>query len=143
MSTVNKSALIQYSSGQMFDLVNDIEAYPKFLPWCRSAHIVRQGDADLDARIEIAKGRVSKSFTTRNLLHYPERIDLQLLDGPFSRLHGSWQFQPLRENACKVSLHLEFEFSNALMRAAIGPIFNYIADTMVDSFCKRARQVYG
>lgn len=143
MSTVNKSALIQYSAGQMFDLVNDIDAYPQFLPWCRSAGIVRQSADDLDARIEIAKGRVHKSFTTRNLLHYPERIDLQLLDGPFSRLQGSWQFQPLRDDACKVSLRLEFEFSNALLRAAIGPIFNYIADTMVDSFCKRARQVYG
>lgn len=142
MSTVNKSALVQYSAAQMFDLVNDIGAYPQFLPWCRSARIVRRGENDLDASIEIAKGRVRKTFTTRNLLHYPDRIELRLLDGPFSRLQGEWQFHALRPDACKVALHLDFEFSNALLRAAFGPIFNHIADTMVDSFCKRARQVY-
>lgn len=143
MSKVNKSALVPYSAAQMFDLVNDIESYPKFLPWCRSARVVSRAENELQASIEMAKGRVHKSFATRNRLHPPERIELQLVEGPFSRLQGVWQFQALREDACKVSLHLEFEFANALLRAALGPIFNHIADTLVDSFCQRAKQIYG
>lgn len=142
MPTVNKSALVPYSAEQMFELVNDIESYPVFLPWCRSARVIaREGD-EVRAAIEIAKGRVQKTFETLNRLQRPERIELQLVEGPFSRLHGVWLFQPLRENACKVSLNLEFDFSSLLMRATVGPVFNRIADTMVDSFCKRADRVY-
>lgn len=142
MPTVNKSALVPYSAEQMFELVNDIESYPMFLPWCRSARVLaREGD-EVRAAIEIAKGRVQKTFETRNRLQRPERIELQLVKGPFSKLHGVWLFQPLREDACKVSLDLEFDFANLLMRATVGPVFNRIADTMVDSFCKRAERVY-
>lgn len=142
MPTVNKSALVPYSAEQMFELVNDIESYPVFLPWCRSARVLaREGD-EVHATIEIAKGRVRKTFETRNRLQRPERIELRLVEGPFSRLHGVWLFQPLRGDACKVSLDLEFDFSSLLMRATVGPVFNRIADTMVDSFCKRADRVY-
>lgn len=83
-----------------------------------------------------------RSFTTCNRLNPPERIELRLVDGPFRYLEGAWQFTTLREDACKVALRLEFEFANALLRATIGPVFNRIADTLVDSFCQRARQVY-
>lgn len=140
---VDKSALVPYSATQMYDLVNDIESYPRFLPWCRSARIVSRSEDHIEATIDMAKGPMHRSFTTCNWLHPTERIELQLIDGPFRRLEGDWRFTPLREDACKVALRLEFEFANAFLRAAIGPIFNRIADTLVDSFCQRARQVYG
>lgn len=143
MPTVDRSALVRYSANQMFDLVNDIESYPQFLPWCRSARVLSRQEDEIRATIEIARGRVRKSFTTRNCLNPPETIELQLVEGPFSHMHGLWHFQDLRDDACKVSLKLEFEFANALLRAAIGPVFNRIADSLVDSFCRRAEQVYG
>ncbi len=142
MQTVNKSALVPYSAVQMYELVNDVAAYPQFLPWCRTARVEDRRDDELLASIEMAKGRLHKSFTTRNRLYPHERIELFLVDGPFRHLHGVWRFQALREDACKVSLSLEFEFANLLIRTAVGPIFNRIADTLVDSFCRRAEQVY-
>ncbi|MDX1604611.1 MAG: type II toxin-antitoxin system RatA family toxin [Candidatus Competibacterales bacterium] len=143
MSVVNKSALVSYSPEQMYALVNDVEAYSRFLPWCRSSQVLERSEDRVKASIEIARGKVRKSFTTLNRMYPPERIELHLLEGPFSRLEGAWRFQPLQGGGCKVMLHLEFEFSNPLLRAAVGPVFNRIADTMVDAFCQRAKQVYG
>lgn len=143
MATVSKSALVAHSATEMYTLVNDIESYPRFLPWCRSSRILSRNQDEIKATIEIAKGGLRKSFTTQNRLQPDERIEIRLIDGPFRRLEGFWQFHQLREDACKVSLNLEFEFANPLLRATLGPIFNQITDTMVDAFCKRAREVYG
>lgn len=143
MATVKKSALVLYSAAEMYNLVNDIEAYPQFLPWCRSARIVPCGPNELRATIEMAKGGVHKSFTTHNRMREPDTIDIRLLEGPFKQLEGHWRFEALRANASKVSLDMEFEFSSALLRMAIEPVFKQIANSLVDAFCKRAVEVHG
>ena len=142
MATVKKSALVLYSAAEMYALVNDIEAYPQFLPWCRSTHVLMCGEDELRATIEMAKGGVHKSFTTFNRMQKHKMIDIRLLEGPFKRLEGYWRFEPLRADACKVSLDLEFEFSQ-LLRVAIEPVFKQIANSLVDAFCKRAVDLYG
>ncbi len=143
MPVVDRSALVPYSAEQMYNLVNDIESYPQFLPWCRSSKILARSDEQVKATIEMVKGPMHRSFTTCNRLQEPQAIDMRLVNGPFRRLEGGWQFTHLQAGGCKVALRLEFEFANALLRLTIGPIFNRIADTMVDSFCQRARQIYG
>ena len=143
MATVRKSALVSYSAAQMFELVDRIEDYPKFLPWCRSATEQERTEHIVEATIVMAKGALQKAFTTRNRRYPHERIELQLVDGPFQQLEGVWIFDALDEQACKVSLALDFEFSSRILKVAIGPIFHHIADTMVDSFCQQARQLYG
>lgn len=143
MPLVRKSALVNYSAAQMYALVNDIESYPKFLPWCRSTRILAQDEDEIRATIEIAKGGLNKAFTTCNRLQPDKMIEIRLLDGPFHHLQGFWRFVALPESGCKVALDLEFEFSGLLMRMTVGPVFNQIADSLVDAFCKRAQQVYG
>lgn len=127
----------------MFDLVADVESYPEFLPWCGHAHSESLTEDEDHATVEIAKGGIRKSFTTRNLLDRGHSIKMHLVEGPFRRLEGIWCFEVLDESACKVSLNLEFEFSNRLVEATLGRAFGEIANTLVDAFCKRAVQVYG
>jgi ribosome-associated toxin RatA of RatAB toxin-antitoxin module len=143
VATVKKSALVMYSAAEMYNLVNDIESYPQFLPWCRSSHIAPCGEEELRATIEMAKGGVHKTFTTSNRMQTHKMIDIRLLEGPFQRLEGYWRFEPLRADACKVSLDMEFEFSNALVRKVVEPVFKQIANSLVDAFCKRAVDLYG
>lgn len=143
MATVKKSALVLYSAAEMYALVNDIEAYPQFLPWCRAAHIAPTGPDELHATIEMAKGGIHKTFSTHNRMRPNEQIDIRLLEGPFKQLEGCWRFEPLRADAAKVLLDMNFEFSNALLRMAIEPVFKQIANTLVDAFCQRAVVVYG
>jgi ribosome-associated toxin RatA of RatAB toxin-antitoxin module len=142
MTMVQKSALVKYSAQQMFDLVNDIEAYPQFLPWCSGSQILKHSGDVVEAELSISKGGFKKSFSTRNQLDYGGRITVSLLNGPFSRLEGVWNFMPLREDASKISLDLEFEMSGKLASLAFGAVFNQIANTMVSSFTQRAKQVY-
>lgn len=127
----------------MFDLVNDVDRYPEFLPWCRSAAVLSEGDDWRRARIEMAKGPLHRSFTTRNELEPGRRIRIRLEDGPFRKLSGDWHFDPLPGGGCRIGLDLEFEFAGTLLQRAFGPIFNQIASTLVDSFCRRARSLYG
>jgi ribosome-associated toxin RatA of RatAB toxin-antitoxin module len=143
MTLVQKSALVKFSAQQMFDLVNDIEAYPKFLPWCVGSRIIKQEDDFVEAELIISKGGFKKSFSTRNKVDMGGRITVSLLDGPFSHLEGVWNFMPLREDASKISLDLEFEMSGVLSNLAFGAVFNQICNTMVASFTTRAREVYG
>lgn len=143
MATVKKSALVLYSAAEMYNLVNDIERYPQFLPWCRSSSVVLCGEDELRATIEMVKGAVHKTFTTSNRMQKHKMIDIRLLEGPFQRLEGYWRFEPLRADACKVSLDMEFEFSSALLRKVIEPVFRQIANSLVDAFCKRAADIYG
>lgn len=143
MATVKKSALVLYSAAEMYNLVNDIETYPQFLPWCRSTRVVLCGEDELRATIEMAKGAVHKTFTTSNRMQKYKMIDIRLLEGPFQHLEGYWRFEPLRADACKVSLDMEFEFSNALLRKVVEPVFKQIANSLVDAFCKRAVDLYG
>ncbi len=143
MTLVQKSALVKYSAQQMFDLVSDIEAYPQFLPWCADSRIIKQEEGVVEAELMISKGGFKKSFSTRNRMERGERITVSLLDGPFSYLEGVWNFLPLREDASKISLDLEFEMSGVLANLAFGAVFNQICNTMVASFTERAKAVYG
>lgn len=143
MTLVQKSALVKYSAQQMYDLVNDIEAYPQFLPWCSGSRILKREDDVIEAELMISKGGFNKSFSTRNSLNKAESITVALLDGPFSHLEGVWNFLPLREDASKISLDLEFEMSGVLANLAFGAVFNQICNTMVTSFTERAKAVYG
>ncbi|HHJ34765.1 MAG TPA: type II toxin-antitoxin system RatA family toxin [Gammaproteobacteria bacterium] len=144
MSHIQRSALVHYSPAEMYALVNNVADYASFLPWCRSSSVKSESETEMIASVEIAKGVLNKTFTTHNLLQKDKRIDLQLIDGPFKKLKGYWQFDALKtQNACKVSLELEFEFDNAMMSIAAKPIFTQIANSLVDSFCKRAVVVYG
>ena len=143
MPQVRRSALLPYSAAQVFDLVGDIEHYPDFLPWCSDAQIVSNDDREVVAELTIMKGRISERFTTRNVLTYPDSIELQLVKGPFKRLAGMWRFTALAALGSKVELDLEFEMSGSLIQKTLGIIFAHAAGTMVDAFCTRARAVYG
>lgn len=144
MSHIKRSALVHYSPAEMYQLVNDVNDYANFLPWCRSSEVKSESESEMIASVEIAKGVLNKTFTTQNRLCKGERIELRLVDGPFKKLTGYWQFDKLKtDNACKVNLELDFEFDNAMMSLAAKPIFTQIANSLVDSFCKRAVEVYG
>ena len=143
MPQVRRSALLRYSAAQVFDLVGDIERYPDFLPWCSDALIVSNDDQGVVAELTIMKGRIREHFTTRNVLTYPNSIELQLVKGPFKRLAGMWRFTALAALGSKVELELDFEMSGSLIQKTIGIIFAHAAGTMVDAFCTRARAVYG
>jgi ribosome-associated toxin RatA of RatAB toxin-antitoxin module len=143
MTVVQKSALVKFSAQQMFDLVNDIEAYPEFLPWCSGSRIIKREDDIVEAELVISKGGFKKSFSTRNKIDNGRRMTVSLLNGPFSHLDGTWEFIPLREDASKISLDMEFELSGKLASLAFGAVFNQICNTMVSSFTARAKQVYG
>ncbi|MDP5141914.1 type II toxin-antitoxin system RatA family toxin [Rheinheimera baltica] len=143
MPQIERSALVFYSAKQMFDLVNAVPDYPQFLPGCTSARIVSQSDTDMVASLQVSKAGIGHTFTTRNTLYPDHRIAMQLVDGPFKQLQGGWEFQPLSDNACKVILKLEFEFSSKLIQFAFGKIFGELTASMVNAFTQRAKQVYG
>lgn len=143
MDTIDRSALVHYTPQEMFALVSDVEAYPQFLPWCTGAEILSQEGDEICGRVDFAVGNVSKSFATCNQLRPHEEIDMQLLEGPFSQLQGRWRFDPLGEDGCKVSLFLEYDFSSRMVSMVVGPVFNKIANSLVDAFQKRAVDVYG
>jgi len=140
---INKSALVSYDASDMFNIVDDIESYPEFLPWCGAASVSSRTADEVRASIKISHSGINKAFTTCNRLQKDKMIEMQLVDGPFKHLPGFWQFKKLGDNACKVSLDLEYEFSNKLIALAIGPVFNQIASSLVDAFCKRADQLHG
>ncbi len=142
MTTISKSALVPYSAEEMYELVADVESYPRFLPWCAGARVLARDDAGLIAEIDMAFGGIRKTFTTRNH-HTPGRMDIRLVRGPFSRLEGSWRFDQVGDIGSRISLDLEFDFANRLLALAVGPVFSTIANSLVDSFKKRAREVYG
>ena len=133
---------MRHTAAQMFDLVNDVEAYPRRFAWCAGAHVLaREGDS-LTARLEVRVAGLTQAFTTRNTLTPPQRISMQLVEGPFRQLSGVWEFTALGVDGCKVSLSLDFEYSGVmapLMRAG----FQKLADRMVDEFCVEAVHIYG
>ncbi len=143
MTTVNKSALVPYSAENMFKLVDDILAYPEFLPWCDRATEISRDDNVVEASLHIAHTGLNKAFATRNTNTPYEKIEMQLLDGPFKYLHGTWLFAALNESACKISLELDFEFSSKLVGLTFGPVFSKMANSLVDAFIKRAEAIYG
>ena len=140
---INRSALLPYPAQALYDMVNDVLAYPEFLPWCAASKILEQTDEHMRAELTVAKAGLSHRFATENRLVPGQSIEMRLLEGPFSHLHGIWSFQALTDEASKISLDLEFDYSGAIMRATLGPLFTHAANTMVDAFCQRARELYG
>lgn len=143
MAAVHKSVIVGYSAEQMFALVDKVEDYPRFLPWCGGVE-VREREADrLVATIAIQYHGIKQSFTTENIHTRPTLMQMRLLEGPFRHLQGAWVFKPLREDACKIEFDLQYEFSSRILEKIIGPVFGMIANSFVDSFCKRAEVAYG
>ncbi|MCX4191009.1 type II toxin-antitoxin system RatA family toxin [Methylophaga sp. OBS1] len=144
MTTITRSALVMYTPDQMFDLVNDVEAYPRFLPWCKGSRIINKNEDVICAALDIAKGGIHHEFSTRNVLDHGNAIRIELIDGPFRHLEGHWQFKPIGDNqGCRVQLDMDFEFSTRLLDLALGPVFTQISGSLVDAFCKRAQEIYG
>lgn len=143
MAVINKSALVPYTPVQMFELVDDVEAYVEFLPWCSGSSVIKRTEIDVTASLEISHSGFQKAFTTRNVYGEEQTINMYLVEGPFKKLEGIWQFQPLGEQGCKIMLDLEFEFSNRLISMSFGPLFGQMAGSLVDAFTQRANHVYG
>ena len=149
---VRKSVLLWYSPHEIYRLVTDIERYPEFLPWCERVEIVGRDERAVTARLHLAYSGLRHAFTTKNVQVPDESVRIGLVDGPFSQLDGNWRFVPLplaatqigaAEPACKIEFEMRYAFSNAILEAAISPVFDRIANTFVDSFVRRAEQVYG
>jgi ribosome-associated toxin RatA of RatAB toxin-antitoxin module len=143
MIEVNRSVLVAYTPAQMLALVERVEDYPGFLPWCGEASVRRHGAGRSTATIQINYRGIRQSFTTDNIVLAPESLEMRLVEGPFRSLDGRWRFTALGGSGCKVELKLEYEFSSRILEKLVGPVFNHIADRLVDAFAKRAEQVYG
>lgn len=143
MALVEKSVLIERSAQQMFALVDHVEDYPRFLPWCSQTRVEFRDDKKTVATLHISYLSVKSHFTTENEKEIPFRMGLRLVDGPFRRLEGEWRFKPLAENACKIEFQLSYEFSSKIFEKIIGPVFSQITNTFVEAFVKRADEVYG
>lgn len=143
MHTLKRHAILPFSQRQLFELVNGIEDYPRFLPWCTKSRIISRTEQEVVAELEIAWKGIHKQFTTRNTLHPYARTEITLVNGPLHRLDGTWEFQALDEHACKILLDLQFEFTGRFVDRLFQPVFQFIANTLVDSFCKRAVEIYG
>ena len=143
MVVIERSAILGYSAGDLYALVNDVESYPSFLPWCDGAQ-VRPGEGrHTMATIHINFRGIRQQFTTRNLTEPDSLISMSLVSGPFRHLQGRWRFTPLGDAACKVELRQEYEIASRLLERVVGPVFNHIANTLMDSFAKRAEEIYG
>lgn len=142
MPSVKHSALIGFSAEQMFDLVNDIEQYPKFLSSCKSASVISATDDELVGELCLAKAGISQCFTTKNILSRPDSIKLQLVKGDFSQLEGEWTFEALNESACRIELVMDFQFNSALLGYAAEKLLSSTIAGLVDAIVKRANEVY-
>ena len=143
MRQIDRSALVPYTAAEMFALVDDIESYPEFLPWCTAAEVHSRTDHIVEASLDLQKGAVRKRFTTRNTRRPFEAIELALVGGPFNRLSGGWQFKDLGDSGCKVSLSLGFEFESKLMDVMFGSFFEDTCNSLIAAFSKRAAVVFG
>ena len=146
MKQVKKSVLLWYSPAEMYRLVTDVPAYPKFLPWCEKGEVLAQDEQGMQARVHLAFAGVRHAFTTRNTHRPDQEVVIHLVDGPFSVLDGFWRFTPLGsgdEKACKIEFELRYAFSSRALELVLSPVFDKVANTFVDSFVQRAEQVYG
>lgn len=146
MKTIHKSVLLTHSAPEMFALVTDVARYPEFLPWCDQSQIMESSTNGMVAKVGMSISGIRQSFTTRNLHEPDSSVHMQLVDGPFSKLEGSWVFTPLGDGsmrACKVEFRLSYDFSSSTLAALVGPVFDKIASSLVDAFVKRADAIYG
>ncbi|SVB16072.1 uncharacterized protein METZ01_LOCUS168926, partial [marine metagenome] len=142
MVKIARSAYIHYSAKQMFDLVDDIEAYPEFLPWCQNTAVLERTESSVTASICIQKSQFNKSFVTTNTLKRYENITMTLVEGPFRQLDGNWYFKDLDDEGSKITLNIEFEFKNRILGMTLGSFFEKSCNTLMDAFIQRAAQVY-
>ena len=140
---IQRSALLPYSAAALYDLINDVPSYPQFLPWCSASEVLEETEDSMRAALMIAKWHLSQRFVTKNTLVPNQSISMALEEGPFSQLQGTWEFKALGEKACKISLDLEFDYAGPIINATLGPLFTQAANTMVDAFCQRAKELYG
>ena len=143
VTRIHKQASVRYSRGQMFALVNDIESYPEFLPWCTASRIIKKDQAALTASVSIAVGRIRQTYTTANTMRQDESIHMSLVKGPFKELNGCWRFRDNGRGGCCVSLDMQFQFKNRLIKHTLGKVFQRIIDSLVAAFIERARSLYG
>ncbi len=148
MKHVRRSVLLWYSPREMYALVTGIPAYPQFLPWCDRADVLENDGDSVTARLSLAYMGVRHAFTTRNRHVVDRSVTVSLVDGPFSVLEGSWLFQPLgrpgtEEQACKIEFDLRYSFASAALERVVSPVFDRVANTLVDAFVRRAEEVYG
>jgi len=142
MNTITRSALVGYSAEAMYALVEDIEAYPQFLPWCRSSRVIeRKGDTTL-AELSAGLKGINQTFSTRNLNRSGSSIDLELVSGPFKAFRATWRFHALSPQASKIEYSMAYEFASGVLGRVLEPLFDHIANTMVDAFIRRAEAVY-
>lgn len=142
MPQINRTALVPFSAEQMYNLVNDVDSYPEFIPGCTGSRVLESGPTQMTAAVDVSKAGISKTFTTRNTLSSNQSILMHLVDGPFKKLIGGWTFTPLGQDACKIEFQLDFEFTNMLIELAFGRIFKELAASMVQAFTTRAKEVY-
>ena len=142
MAAVRKTVLIEHTAQRMFELVDRVEEYPRFLPWCGGTDLLHRSERQTVARLHINYHGIRSDFTTENDKDYPTHMLIKLREGPFHILDGTWRFTPLGDLACKIEFHLHYEFSNRIVEKAVGPVFSHIANTFVDSFVKRANTLY-
>jgi len=143
MRNVQRSALVPYSAAQMFAIVDDIESYPEFLPWCSGTTVHQRENDTVEATLQLQRGELRKSFRTRNTSQPTESIEMDLVDGPFRHLHGKWCFSQLSDAGSKVELDLSFEFASNVVDVLFGRFFEEICNSLVDAFRKRADTLYG
>lgn len=142
MTIVKRSRVVPYSCEQMYKLVDDVERYNEFVPYFSNSVVHHRTEDEVQATLNIAAAGMTKSFTTRNLLQINKMIEIRLVDGPFSHLEGFWRFDEVPEG-CRLSFDLEFAFSSRMLSMLLGPVFEQVTDKMVDSFCNRAKELYG
>ena len=142
MASVERSVLVSYPAQEMYGLVDDIERYPEFLPWCAGTRVETRDGQSTRAAIQIDYRGIKQSFMTENRTQPPERIEIHLVSGPFRKLDGLWLFTPLAPDACKIQFHLHYEFSNRLLEKLVGPVFRHIAGSLLDAFLQRAEQLH-
>jgi len=143
MTRIDRSALVYFSAEQMFELVNDIENYPQFMQGCTAARILSVSEEELVGELTLTKAGIRQTFTTRNILIPGREMSMELVEGAFRTFSATWRFNPLTEEACKVSLEMEFEFAGGLVDFAMEKLFASSANNLVDALVKRAHQVYG
>jgi ribosome-associated toxin RatA of RatAB toxin-antitoxin module len=143
MRIVDRNAMVPYSAEQMYALVDDVEAYPEFLPWCAASVLQSRTTEEFIASLTIGYGALNSAFTTRNLLRPPHSMTMQLQDGPFRLLEGRWEFEQLGDSGCEVKLRVEFEFSSAVQDMLFGKTFETICNELIGAFIKRAHMLYG
>lgn len=143
MPEVVKTVLVAYTPAEMFALVDGVEEYPRFLPWCGGSELHSRDETTTEATIHIHYMQVKQQFSTRNSKNHPESMHIKLKQGPFRDLEGEWRFKALGESACKIEFRLQYEFSSKLLAKLLGPVFGHIANTLVDAFVRRAEEVYG